>query len=364
MKIGIPEYIRSLRPYTPGKPIEEVKEEYGISEVIKLASNENAIGPSPKAIEAIKEALPYLHRYPSGSGWRLREKLAQRLNVRQEQIVLGNGSDEIMGLVGRVFLLPNDEVIIPASSFSIYEKIAHLHHANILRVPLSAFKIDLNGILKRVNKRTKLIFINNPHNPTGTVFSVSEWESFLEKTPSSTIIVLDEAYVDFIEDSKRINSLNYLKDFKNLIILRTFSKSYGLAGLRIGYGILDASLAYYLQLVREPFSVNSLAQIGALAALDDEEFLEKTKKMVWEGRTYLISEFKKLGIMTVPSEANFLLVYLSNKAEFICKELLSRGIIVRSMEGYGMKEYLRITIGRPEENKKLILNFKQIWEKV
>ena len=364
MKFDIPEYIRSLRPYTPGRPIEEVKREYGISEVIKLASNENAIGPSPKATEAIKEALPYLHRYPSSSGWRLCKKLAQRLNVKQGQIVLGNGSDEIMGLVGHVFLLPNDQVIIPSSSFSIYEKIAHLYHAKVVKVPLSAFKVDLNGILKRVTKRTKLIFINNPHNPTGTVFTVSEWESFLDEVPSSTIIVLDEAYADFIEDSKRINTLDYLKDFKNLIILRTFSKSYGLAGLRIGYGILDASLAYYLQLVRDPFSVNSLAQIGALAALDDEEFLEKTKKIVWKGKAYLISEFKKLGIITVPSEANFLLVYLGGKAESICESLLSKGVIVRSMEGYGLKEYLRITIGKQKENKKLILNFKEIWGKM
>lgn len=364
MKFGIPEYIRSLRPYTPGKPIEEVKGEYGISEVIKLASNENAIGPSPRAIEAIKEALPYLHRYPSSSGWKLRKKLAERLNVGRDQIVLGNGSDEIMGLVGRVFLSPNDQVIIPSSSFSIYEKIAHLSHANVIQVPLSSFKVDLDGILKGVTKKTRLIFINNPHNPTGTIFTVSEWENFLEKVPSSTIIILDEAYVDFMEDSKRVNSLDYLKDFRNLIILRTFSKSYGLAGLRIGYGILDASLAHYLQMVRDPFSVNSLAQVGALAALDDEEFLEKTKKIVWEGRRYLINEFKKLGIMTVPSEANFLLVYLGNRAEVICEKLLSKGIVVRSMKGYGMREYLRITIGRPDENKKLILHFKQIWKKV
>ena len=364
MKFAIPKHIRSLEPYTPGRPIEEIKRKYGIDEVIKLASNENALGPSPKAILAIKEALPYLHRYPSSSGWELCKRLAEKLSIKPEQIVLGNGSDEIMGLVGHVFLSPNDEVIIPSPSFSIYEKVACLYHAKVVKVPLSEFKIDLDEISKKINSKTKLIFINNPHNPTGTIFTVYEWENFLEKVPPFVIIVLDEAYIDFVEDSRKINSLNYLKDFKNLIVLRTFSKSHGLAGLRIGYGILDAPLAHYLQLVRDPFSVNSLAQIGALAALDDEGFLEKTRKTIWEGKAYLMNEFRKLGIMTIPSEANFLLIYLADKADYICNELLSRGIIVRSMKSYGMEEYLRITIGRPEENEKLISNLKQIWAKV
>ena len=363
MNIVIPKFLSQLKPYAAGKPIKEVQTEYGISIPIKLASNENPIGPSPMAIAAIKRALQDIHRYPDSKMTELRYKLARVLQVKPEQIVIGNGSDEVMSFIGQAFLLPEEEVIVPFPSFSIYEKVVIMNQANLIKVPLKDLSIDLEAIKNRISQKTKLIFLTNPHNPTGSFFEASVLENFLKNVPKSTLIIIDEAYIDFVSPKRHFESLNYLKDFSNLIILRTFSKSYGLAGLRVGYGIMNIELANILEKVRYPFNVNILAQVAAINALDDKKFLETTRKLVWEGREFITKALTELGIGVYPSEANFLLVYIGNKAVEIYESLLKKGIIVRPLTNYHLAEYIRITIGRPEENQTFIQVFKQIWQK-
>lgn len=363
MDVAVPKYLQQLKPYVAGKPIAEVQAQYGISSPIKLASNENPLGPSPKAIEAIRRALKDIHRYPDSHCLSLRHKLATCLQIKEQQIVLGNGSDEIMALIGQALLLPKEEVITPHPAFSIYEKVAVMAQAHLLKVPLKALSIDLEGIRKKVSSRTKLIFLTNPHNPTGSFLEKKELEDFLKTLPVSVLVVLDEAYIDFVQPQRRFSSIALLESFPNLIILRTFSKAYGLAGLRIGYGILTPKLASLLETVRDPFNVNILAQIGATAALDDKDFLENTRRTIWEGRRFLTKALTSLGVKVYPSEANFLLIYLGKDAKKIYEGLLKKGIIVRPMVNYDLADYLRISIGKPEENQAFVEAFKEIWQK-
>ena len=363
MDIAIPKYLQQLKPYVAGKPISEVQAQYGISSPIKLASNENPLGPSPKAIEAIRQALKDIHRYPDGHCWNLRRKLATYLQIEEQQIVLGNGSDEIMALIGQALLLPGEEVIMPHPAFSIYEKVAVMAQARLLKVPLKELSIDLEGIKEKVGSQTKLIFLTNPHNPTGSFLEKKDLEDFLKSLPASVLVVLDEAYIDFVQFKRYFNSVTLLESFSNLIILRTFSKAYGLAGLRIGYGILRPELARFLETVRYPFNVNVLAQIGATAALDDKDFLEQTQRITWEGRQFLTEALTSLGVKVYPSEANFILIYVGKKAKKIYEGLLKKGIIVRPMGSYDLADYLRISIGKPEENQVFIEAFKEIWQK-
>ncbi|MCD6319376.1 MAG: histidinol-phosphate transaminase [Candidatus Desulfofervidaceae bacterium] len=363
MDIAVPKYLQQLKPYVAGKPIAEVQAQYGISSPTKLASNENPLGPSPKAIEAISKALKDIHRYPDSHCLSLRRKLATYLQIEERQIVLGNGSDEIMALIGQALLLPEEEVITPYPAFSIYEKVAVMAQARLFKVPLKELKIDLKKIREKVSSKTKLIFLTNPHNPTGSFLEKEELVVFLKNLPSSVLVVLDEAYIDFVQPQRRFNSIALLENFPNLIILRTFSKAYGLAGLRIGYGILTPELARFLETVRYPFNVNALAQIGATAALDDKDFLEKTQHTIWEGRQFLTAALTSLGVKVYPSEANFLLIYVGKKAKKIYEDLLKKGIIVRPMVSYALADYLRISIGKPEENQAFIETFKEIWQK-
>jgi histidinol-phosphate aminotransferase len=363
MDIVIPRYLSYLKPYSAGKPISEIQAEYGISAAIKLASNENPLGPSPKAIEAIKKVLQDVHRYPDNKVRKLRSRLASVLQVKSEQIVVGNGSDEIMSLIGQAFLLPGEEVIIPSPAFSIYEKVAVMGQANLVKVPLKDLSIDLEAVKKHVSKNTKLIFLTNPHNPTGSFFEAYSLEKLLKNVPKSTLVILDEAYIDFVSPQRRFESLNYLEGFFNLIILRTFSKSYGLAGLRVGYGIMNIELANILESVRYPFNINSLAQVAAIKALDDKAFLEATRKLVWEGREFLTKALTELGVRVYSSEANFLLIYVGNQAKKIYEGLLKKGIIVRPLVNYSLPEYLRVSMGKPEDNQTFIEVFKEIWQK-
>jgi len=363
MNIVLPKYLHELKPYTAGKTPNEVQKQYGIARFIKLASNENPLGPSPKAMMAIKNTLKNIHCYPDSKVTDLRHKIATIYQIMPEQIVIGNGSDEIMGLVGQALLLPGEEVIIPYPSFSIYEKVATLAQATLVKVPLRNLAIDLKAIKKKITKKTKLIFLTNPHNPTGSFLEANAIHKFLESIPSSILVVLDEAYVDFVSPKKRFESVNYLKRFPNLILLRTFSKAYGLAGLRVGYGLMSVELAGFLEAVRYPFNVNSLAQVAALAALEDKEFLERTYKTVWEGRNFLFESLTDMGVKVYPSEANFLLIYVGKKANEIYKALLKRGIIIRPLDSYDMPEYFRISIGKPEENQLFIEIFKELWQR-
>jgi len=363
VNLTLPKYLQELKPYIAGKSISEVQKKYGISKLIKLASNENPLGPSPKAIEAIKNALKDIHRYPDSQIKELRYKIAAISQLKPEQVVVGNGSDEIMGLIGQALLLPKEEVIIPYPAFSIYEKVATLAQAILIKVPLKNLAIDLETIKEKISKKTKLIFLTNPHNPTGSFFDANALEAFLKSIPSSTLVVLDEAYVNFVSQEKRFDSVIYLKKFPNLIILRTFSKAYGLAGLRIGYGLMSAELASFLEAVRYPFNVNFLAQVAAAAALEDKEFLEKTCQVVQKERNFLIKSLTSIGVKVYPSEANFLLIYVGKRAMEIYENLLKKGIIVRPLTSYGLSEYLRISVGKHAENQVFIEIFKELWQR-
>ncbi len=364
MDITIPEYLAKIKSYVAGKPISEVQAEYGITNPIKLASNENALGPSPKALEAIKKTLCSVHIYPDSYYRSLRQKLADSFNVESQQIILGNGSDEVMSFIGQALLLPEEEVIVPHPAFSIYEKIAIMSQARLKKIPLKDMAIDLQAIVNAISPKTKLIFLTNPHNPTGSFLGRDQLIKFLRQIPSATLVVLDEAYVDFVSETNQFDSVDLIKSFPNLIILRTFSKAYGLAGLRIGYGVFSLELAEIVEKVRLPFNVNLLAQVAAEAALDDKEFLEKTRQMILKGRHFLTEGLQALGIRVYPSEANFVMIHVGPQAHLIYKELLKRGIIVRPLDNYDLPEFLRITIGTLEQNKEFLMNFIALWKKL
>ncbi len=355
MKPFVPEHIASLVPYPPGKPIQELEREYGITGSIKLASNENPLGPSPKALEAIRGALGSLHRYPDGSGYYLREKLSERLGVPFGGIVLGNGSNEIIELSIRAFLLPGDEVIMPSPSFMLYKLVVQWMGGKAVHIPLNNLAIDLKKTSEAVTARTKIIFVNNPNNPTGSLISRQAFDAFLDSIPPETIVVLDEAYIEFARDPDTPRGFDYMgRKGPYVITLRTFSKAYGLAGLRIGYGVMDGFLAECLNKVRQPFNTGALSQVAALAALDDEDFLHRSQNIIWEGLQYLYREVEKLGLNYVPSQANFFLIEVPGDAKRFYEAMLRQGVIVRAMNSYGMDRYIRINAGLPEENERFI----------
>ncbi|HDM77219.1 MAG TPA: histidinol-phosphate transaminase [Deltaproteobacteria bacterium] len=357
----VSENIRRLIPYPPGKPLEELEREYGIKGSIKLASNENPLGPSPKAVEAIKKALGKLHRYPDGSGYYLRRRLSEKFDLPFDGIVLGNGSNEIIDLLIRTFLTPEDEVIVTEPSFLVYRLMVQAIGGEPISVPLKNFALDLNDVLEKCTDKTKIVFLNNPNNPTGSTITAEEFRSFFQKLPSSTIVVLDEAYIEFVRQNDVVKGFEYVGNEGPFVVtLRTFSKAYGLAGLRIGYGAMHPLLADYINRVRQPFNANSLAQIGALAALDDEDFMKETQKTVWEGLGYLYSEVEKMGLEYVPSEANFFLIRVNRDAKEIYEAMLRKGVIVRAMNAYGLPDYIRVNVGKPEENERFVSAFREV----
>lgn len=354
-----PEYIRSLTPYSPGKPIEELERELGIKNSVKLASNENPIGPSKKALDAISKALVGINRYPDGGGYYLKQKLSEIFSVDMNNIILGNGSNEIIEVAVRTFIRHGEEAIVAYPSFIVYETIVQASGGKVVRVDLKNFAYHLDSMFKAITPATRLMFISNPNNPTGTIIKKDEFERFLNLVPENIVIILDEAYYEYVRDKDCPCGTNYLKSNKNLIVIRTFSKIYGLAGLRIGYGLADEHIIEDMNKVRQPFNVNTLAQIGALATLDDEEHVKKSFENNVMGLNYLYREIKKLGLPYVPSQANFLLVNVGDGEEAY-KKLLSKGIIVRPMNAYDLKEYIRVTVGLPHENEKFIKALKEI----
>lgn len=354
--------IEELIPYPPGKPIEELEREYGISNSIKLASNENALGPSPMAVKAVKEALTGLHRYPDGSGYYLKERLSGFYGVDQRNIILGNGSNEIIELLARTFLQPGDEVITAAPTFVVYRLICQAAGGKGIFVPLKELTYNLKAMSDRITDRTKLIFIANPNNPTGTIVRKKEFDAFIDSIPDDVIIVLDEAYIEYVTDPDFPTGMDYWDRDKMVIVLRTFSKIYGLAGLRIGYGIANEYLIQCMNKVRQPFNVNSLAQTGALAAIDDREHIERSKKNNMEGLKFLFTELEGLGFKCVPTQSNFFLIKVGGDGEEVYKRLLYKGVIVRPMNSYGLKEYIRITVGLPAENRRFLEAFKEVME--
>jgi histidinol-phosphate aminotransferase len=362
MKPCAPEHIAGITPYPPGKPIEELEREYGIGGSIKLASNENPLGPSPKAIEAIVASVSKLNRYPDGSGFYLRKKLAEKYSIPFDGIMLGNGSNEIIELVIRAFLTPGAEVIMPAPCFLLYSLVVRWMGGKPIPVPLNEnLGIDLEKMAKAVTPKTRVIFLTNPNNPTGKVISKGDFDAFLSEVPSEIVVVLDEAYIEFNTNPDTPSGFDYInRQGPGVVVLRTFSKAYGLAGLRIGFGAMDPDIASYLNRVRQPFNTGSLAQAAALAALDDEDFLRRTQQTIWSGLNYLYDEVGKMGLKYVPSEANFFLIELPFEAKRLFEAMLHRGVIIRSMASYGMERFIRVNAGLPDENQRFVRTLRQV----
>lgn len=356
MPLNVHPDIASLSPYVPGKPIEELQRELGLSRIVKLASNENPLGPSPKALAVLAEAAATLNRYPDGGAFRLRTALADRWKVSLDQVILGNGSDEIIGMLARAFLSPGDEAVMADNTFVIYRMEVTAAHGVPVVVPLVEGRHDLAAMAKAITPRTKLLFVCNPNNPTGTMVSAADADALMAKVPAHVIVVFDEAYCEYARDPHFPDSLGYVRRERNAIVLRTFSKIYGLAGLRIGYGVTTAEIAGYLNRVRPPFNANSLAQRAAWAALGDEEHVAKSRAMNQTEMAGVRAGLVALGLHPLPSETNFLYFDAGRDGRALFEALLREGVIVRHIEGTN----LRVTIGLPEENRQFLQALKQV----
>ena len=354
------EHILGIAPYEPGKPIEELERELGIANPIKLASNENPLPPSDRVQKAIIAALGTLNRYPDGSGFYLRQALAKRHGVAPEQVVLGNGSNELIELLVRSFLKPGDEAVVPHPSFVVYPMIVQAAGGVRVMVMLRDHRLDLDAMARAITPLTKMVFIANPNNPTATIVTADEVEHFMSRVPPRTIVVFDEAYTEFAQGPDFPDTLAYVKQGRKVVVLRTLSKANSLAGLRVGYGLADSDAISLMNRIRQPFNVNSLAQAAALAALDDDAHVSECVQMIEAGRHFLYDEFKRLGITYVPSRANFILVDVGRSAADIYQKLLHEGVIVRPLTPFGMETALRITIGTPEENRKLVKALRRV----
>jgi histidinol-phosphate aminotransferase len=350
-----PEWIRSLEPYPPGLPIEEVERKLGLRGSIKLASNENPLGPSPRALEAVARALPSLHRYPDGATFYLRGRLAARHGVAPEEVLVGNGSNEIIELVVRAFMRHGDEAVMADQAFLIYSIVAQAVGGHPVQVPLRDFTHDLDAMGRAVTARTRVVFVANPNNPTGTIVRREAWRRFLQGVRGRDLVVVaDEAYAEYVRDPAYPDTVHERGDGSvPVITLRTFSKLFGLAGLRVGYAVAPPPVIDLLSRVRQPFNVNGLAQVGALAALDDTEHVERTLATNREGMAYLEDALRRLGIDFVPSQGNFLLVRVG-RGLVVYDALLRRGVITRPMDAYGFPEHLRVTVGLADENRRFV----------
>jgi histidinol-phosphate aminotransferase len=342
--------VQGLIPYKAGKPIEELERELGLTQIIKLASNENPFGAGKKALAAIQAALPELGLYPDGSGFRLKQALAKKYALDAEQITLGNGSNEVLEMVARAFVTPDLEVIFSQHAFAVYPIVTQAVGATAVVVPALNYGNDLDGMLNAVTVKTRLVFVANPNNPTGTLLSQASLEAFIGALPDTVVCVLDEAYFEFVSQVETVNSIDWLKKFPNLIITRTFSKAYGLAGLRMGYGLSSPEIADILNRVRQPFNNNSLALVAAQAALNDDEHLQLTIDNNTKGMQFITDGFKTLVLEWIPSAGNFVSVDFKQPAQAIYDALLHKGVIVRPVGNYEMPNHLRISIGTETEN--------------
>jgi histidinol-phosphate aminotransferase len=351
--------LRDLVVYEPGKPIEETARELDVdpNAIIKLASNENPLGPSPQALDAMRDALENAQLYPDGGGFYLREALAAKLDFAPENIILGNGSNEIIEFLGHAFLNRGDEVITSKHAFIAYKLIATLFGARTIETPSPDYRHDLDAMLDATTPKTKIIFIANPNNPTGTLLAQDKIDNFMSRVPENTVTVFDEAYFELLNDPP--DALRYVREGRNIVVLRTFSKIHGLASLRVGYGIASPDLIDVLQKTRQPFNVNGIAQAGALAALKDRAYQRKTKKVVDAGRAYLEEQFRDMKLGFVPGAANFVMVDVRDGAA-VFKKLLAHKIIVRPLKGYNLPEWVRVSVGTMEQNKKCIAALKAV----
>lgn len=359
-KIPTRKQIESLGVYVPGKPIEEVKREFGLEKIIKLASNENPLGFSALAKEAMLREISQTNSYPEGTAPLLAEKLALHMNVSKDSVIVGNGSDELIRLLTRSYIRPGDEVIMADVTFPRYETNIQIEGGKTIHVPLIDGVHDLSGMLAAITDNTRMIFVCNPNNPTGTIVGKSPLAEFIEKVPAHILLIVDEAYYEYVTDEDYLQTLPLLPQHPNLIVLRTFSKIYGLAALRIGYGIMHPAIVKELMKVKEPFNTNRLAQSAAIASLDDAQFVEECKQKNAEGRKYLEEEVAKLGFSIYPSQGNFVMIQLDRTGDEVFASLLKKGIIVRSGGLLGYPQTIRVSVGTPEENQAFIQAFKEV----
>ncbi|CAG1000162.1 histidinol-phosphate aminotransferase [Burkholderiales bacterium] len=350
-----PAWVRDIAPYVPGKPIEELARELDLDPagIVKLASNENPRGPSPKALAAIGSAAAELTRYPDGNGYALRVALAARLGVPPEAIVLGNGSNDVLEMVTQAFLTPGDEAVYAQHAFAVYPLATHARGAKGVEVPAKRYGHDLPAMRAAITPRTRVLFVANPNNPTGTWIPGAEVEAFVAAVPREVAVVLDEAYDEYLAPADRSRAIGWIGRYPNLVVCRTFSKAYGLAALRVGYGVMDPALADLLNRVRQPFNVNSLAQAAAIAALGDTAYAEESARINREGMRQLDAGLATLRVESIPSHGNFVLVRVGD-ASRVYDVLLREGVIVRPVAGYGLPEWLRVTVGLPAENERFL----------
>jgi histidinol-phosphate aminotransferase len=352
--------IDDLKEYIPGKAIEEVQREYNFDEIIKLASNENPFGPSPKAIESIIRVVNSANLYPEGSSSLLCQKIAGKLDIDEDMIVFGNGADNVLGLIAQATVNEGDEVVMGDPTFAAYETRSRIMGGIPVKVPLKNFTYDLQAVAEKITTKTKLVFVCNPNNPTGTIVTGEEVAGFMNAIPPECIVVFDEAYAEFVDTDAYPQTIKYIHDQRNVIMVRTFSKLFGLAGLRVGYAVGPRRLIGILRKVVEPFPVNRLAQAGALAALDDHEFLTRVLAENKRGKEFLYEKLSELKMSCVPSDTNFIFVDLGMDGQFVFKKLLEQGIIVRPGDLWNCPQFARITIGTPDQNEKLIEALKKI----
>ena len=360
----VPSYIEDLKPYVPGKPIEETEREYGISNVIKLASNENPLGPSPMALRALERALPRIALYPDGTSYELVRRLARHLNVEANEVFVGSGSNEIIELIIRTFTTPDDLTLLSKGSFVMYKTALQSHGRRYLEIPMQAgYRYDLVTMARALTPKTRLVFLANPDNPTSTAFSKAELDAFLSHVSPDTLVVLDEAYFEYVRWPEYPNGLDYFRKLPNLIVLRTYSKIYGLAGLRVGYGVMNPELVGYLNRTKMPFNLTLPAQVAGVAALDDVEHLRTTRETTWRALEYLEAELIKLGIPVPHSHANFVFADLGRPSEPVYEQLLRRGIITRPVPGSGWPNALRISAGLQSQNERLVQALAEVLKK-
>jgi histidinol-phosphate aminotransferase len=353
--------LHSLPVYQPGRPIEEVARELGIAadSIIKLASNENPLGPSPAALAAMEKVLKQLHLYPDGNAFHLKQKLGQKLGVGPEHLILGNGSNEIIEFVGHALLKPGADVVVSQYCFAIYPIVTHLFGANLITVPAKNFGHDLPAMRKAVTPNSKIMFVANPNNPTGTLAARDEVHQIVDGVSDDVLLVMDEAYIDFLEEPLDLLPLIRANSKPNLLLMRTFSKIFGLAGLRLGYGIGHPELIAALEKVRQPFNINAIAQAGALAALDDQAHLARTRANNALGLDYLQNSFRSLGLEFIPSHANFVLVHVG-EGQRVFEGMQKLGLITRPMGGYQLPAWIRVTVGTPDQNARCIAALEKV----
>ena len=352
--LPVAEHILRLRPYLPGKPIEEVQRELGLTDIIKLASNENPLGPSPHAVAAITQMASSVTMYPEGSAPLLREAVSRLTDMPPDTLVFGNGSDEVLHLLALSFLRPGDEVVQGDPSFAMYEIYTTQCGATPVKVPLTDFTHDLEAMADAITEKTRMVMIANPNNPTGTLVTRSEIERFLSRVPSDVLVVFDEAYDEYVCHPDKADLRPLVREGANVVILHTFSKAYGLAGLRVGYGIMRTELAEILNRVRSPFNVNLVAQAAAIAALDDTDHVARSIALNAEGRDYFYRELKRLDLDYVPSQANFVLIDVRRDSREVFDALLRQGVIVRAGAGLGLPQHIRVSVGTAEQNARFI----------